>query len=110
MLGETLRIEPDGRDALRIRARPGLQLAQRYVSALLPPPSLPAKAQIEIADTGRRAEANLALDCCTCAGEHPAAIMGCYLGAWTCRGLRAERLAHAPGLSLEDDGAREAGR
>jgi alpha-D-xyloside xylohydrolase len=36
--GETIRIEPWGPDALRIRARPGGQVAEPHVSALLDPP------------------------------------------------------------------------
>ncbi|MBO6637850.1 MAG: hypothetical protein JJ920_07250 [Roseitalea sp.] len=37
--GETLRIEPWGPDALRVRARPGLEVTDPHVSALLGPPS-----------------------------------------------------------------------
>ncbi len=39
--GEHLRIEPWGRDALRVRARPGLSVVEPHVSALLPPAAPP---------------------------------------------------------------------
>lgn len=45
--GETLRLEPWGPDALRLRARPGLSVAEPHVDALLPPTS--SQARIEIA-------------------------------------------------------------
>ena len=44
--GETLRIEPWGTDALRVRARPGRAVVEPHVSALLPAPT--GTAQIEI--------------------------------------------------------------
>ncbi|MDJ1006355.1 MAG: glycoside hydrolase family 31 protein [Paracoccaceae bacterium] len=50
--GETIRIEPWGPDALRLRARPGLEVAEPHVSALLPPAA--ATPEIEVADTKAR--------------------------------------------------------
>jgi len=44
--GETLRIEPWGADALRVRARPGREVVAPHVSALLPP--APGTARVEI--------------------------------------------------------------
>jgi alpha-D-xyloside xylohydrolase len=49
MFGETLRIEPHGPDALRVRARPGLAVAEPHVSALLPP--APTTPVIDLSDT-----------------------------------------------------------
>ncbi len=46
MFGETLRVEAQGPDALRTRARPGLTVAEPHVSALLPP--APATPDIRI--------------------------------------------------------------
>jgi alpha-D-xyloside xylohydrolase len=48
LFGETLRIEAHGPDALRTRARPGLQVAEPHVSALLPAP--PVVPEIEIGE------------------------------------------------------------
>lgn len=48
--GETLRIEPWGPDAVRVRARPGLGVVEPPVSALRPPPPVEAAAEI---GTGR---------------------------------------------------------
>ncbi|RVT81799.1 family 31 glucosidase [Rhodobacteraceae bacterium CCMM004] len=48
--GETLRIEPWGSDAIRVRARPGLKVVEPHVSALLDPAS--ADGRVEIGDTG----------------------------------------------------------
>lgn len=48
LFGETLRVEAHGPDALRIRARPGLNVADPHVNALLDPP--PSDALIKIAD------------------------------------------------------------
>ena len=47
--GETLRVEPWGPDANRVRARPGREIVEPHVDALLPP--LPMSAQIEIDET-----------------------------------------------------------
>ena len=49
LFGETLRIEPHGPDALRVRARPGLTVADPHVSALLPP--VPTTPVIDLSDT-----------------------------------------------------------
>jgi alpha-D-xyloside xylohydrolase len=47
--GETIRITPHGPHALRVRARPGLSVAEPHVSALLP--ATPVTTQVEIDPT-----------------------------------------------------------
>ncbi len=49
---ETLKIEPWGRDSLRVRASLLPQLKEDWVSALLPPP--PCLAEIQITDSGAK--------------------------------------------------------
>ena len=49
-MGETLRIEPWGRDALRVRARPGREIVPGHVDALLPVTG--EMASVAIDDTG----------------------------------------------------------